>query len=61
MARKEQRFHINMSFDNFLDSVIDTAEVRTTNDTEIIKTKDGKTIVLNKKLQYENKSPNRPI
>lgn len=49
-----------MSFNNFLDTVIDKAEVKTKKTQEFIHNPDTQEkIVLNKKLKHENKSSNR--
>ena len=59
MAKQEKRFTIHMSLNNFLDKVIEKSDVRIDKHKEIITLKDKSKITLHKKLQNENKLPNK--
>ena len=50
MAKKQQRFKINMSLNDFLNQVIDKADIQMDKDKEVITTKDNSKITLHKSL-----------
>ena len=61
MAKKEKRFKINMSINDFLDMAIEkSSKVKSFKDKEIITDKNSNKIILKKKLN-ETQPPNRPL